>query len=324
VSRLPRVSVVVIFLDAERFIDEAIRSVLDQTYRSWELLLVDDGSSDGSTEIARAHAARSPQVRYLEHEGHENRGMSASRNLGIRHAKGEYLAFLDADDVFLPDKLEQQVALLDAQPAAGMLYGRSQYWFGWTGDPADAGRDTVQPHRIAGDVLLEPPRALTLHVSGRAAVPCPCGVLARREAVLAVGGFEESFRGMYEDQVFYAKMGLHHPVYVSDACLDRYRQHPESTCSVSASAGELLTWRRRYLEWLRDYLVQQQATDPGLWQALRRETWLARDVRFGPRLRRPIRWLDKWRLRFERRLVPAALRRRIWRRRVPGLATFPG
>src|SRR5918994_2063107 len=99
------VSCIVIFLDEERFIEEAIKSVFAQTYENWELLLVDDGSTDGSTQIALRYAERHPgKVRYLEHPGHQNRGMSASRNLGISQAKGEYVALLDADDVWLPHK----------------------------------------------------------------------------------------------------------------------------------------------------------------------------------------------------------------------------
>src|SRR5213593_4271602 len=98
------VSVIMIFLDEEKFILEAIESVFAQTYDNWELLLVDDGSRDASTQIAQRSAEQNPgKVRYLEHEGHQNRGMSTSRNMGIRHAKGNYIAFLDADDVWLPD-----------------------------------------------------------------------------------------------------------------------------------------------------------------------------------------------------------------------------
>src|SRR3712207_221993 len=82
-SPAPRVSVVVIFLDAARFLGEAVASVLGQTYGAWELLLVDDGSTDGSSALARGYAAAQPgRVRYLEHPGHANRGMSAARNLG--------------------------------------------------------------------------------------------------------------------------------------------------------------------------------------------------------------------------------------------------
>src|SRR5918997_3094056 len=140
----PLVSSVMIFLNAEKFIEEAIESVFAQTHDNWELLLVDDGSSDDSSQIALRYAERHPEkVRYLEHPGHRNRGMSASRNLGIRHAKGEYIALLDSDDVWLPHKLQQQVAILDAAPEAGMVYGLSQYWHSWTGKPQDIQRDVV-------------------------------------------------------------------------------------------------------------------------------------------------------------------------------------
>src|SRR5919107_1887161 len=109
-SSRPLVSTVVAFLNGERFIEEAIESVLAQTYDNWELLLVDDGSTDGSTRIALQCAEQYPaKVRYLEHLGHQNCGMSASRNLGVSRAKGQYIAFLDADDVWLPHKLQQQV-----------------------------------------------------------------------------------------------------------------------------------------------------------------------------------------------------------------------
>src|SRR5262245_62219283 len=117
----PRVSVVIIFLDAERFLGEAVDSVFAQTYRDWELLLVDDGSTDGSGAIARQYAeANRNRVRYLAHSQHANRGMSASRNLGVQHAVGEYVAFLDSDDVWLPSILGDQVAILDAQADAAM------------------------------------------------------------------------------------------------------------------------------------------------------------------------------------------------------------
>src|SRR5215467_1200932 len=120
-SNKPLVSVIMIFLDAEKFIQEAIESVFAQTYANWELLLVDDGSTDASSEMALRYAEQYPtKVRYLEHEGHQNRGMSASRNRGINNARGEYIAFLDADDVWLPLKLEQQTAILESQPEAAM------------------------------------------------------------------------------------------------------------------------------------------------------------------------------------------------------------
>ena len=146
-----RVSIVTPFLDARRFIAEAIESVLAQTFGRWELLLVDDGSSDGSTEIARHYAAEYPEkIRYLTHPQRVSRGASAARNLGIRHATGDYLAFLDADDVYLPHKLEDQVKILDHVPDAHVLYAATEYWHGWTGSPADAARDWIwRPRGVA-------------------------------------------------------------------------------------------------------------------------------------------------------------------------------
>ncbi|HEY7913074.1 MAG TPA: glycosyltransferase family A protein, partial [Blastocatellia bacterium] len=140
----PLVSIIVPFLNAERFIDEAIESVFAQVYDNWELLLVDDGSTDDSSGRARKVAQGFPEkVRYFEHEGHQNRGLPASRNLGLKHAKGKYVALLDSDDVWLPQKLEQQVRILESYPEAAMVYGRSEYWRSWTGDDADNDRDCV-------------------------------------------------------------------------------------------------------------------------------------------------------------------------------------
>ncbi len=312
----PLVSVVTIFLNAEAYLEEAIDSVLEQSHRRWELLLVDDGSDDRSSEIARGRAARDPnRIRYLHHPGHENRGMSASRNLGILEAAGAYVAFLDADDVWLPSKLERQLAILASQPDAAMVYGKSEYWYGWTGDPADARRDRVQDHWIEGDVLFQPPSLLTSFLSGRVAVPPPCSVLARREAVREVGGFEEAFRDLYEDQAFYAKICLEYPVFVSDECLERYRQHPESICSAS-SVAEQEEAARRYLNWLSRTIERRAVSDGELRQALNRQIWLAGRPRarlarrLGPQVRRAKRW---W-LKVEDGLLPASLRRRRWTR----------
>jgi glycosyltransferase involved in cell wall biosynthesis len=94
-SDCPLVSAIVIFLNGETYLKEAIESILAQTYGHWELLLVDDGSTDHSMAIAQQYAQQNPgKVRYLEHEGHQNRGMSATRNLGIANSKGEFIAFL--------------------------------------------------------------------------------------------------------------------------------------------------------------------------------------------------------------------------------------
>jgi glycosyltransferase involved in cell wall biosynthesis len=272
----PLISVIMIFFNAERFIQEAIESVLAQTYENWELLLVDDGSTDGSTDFALRYAERyGAQVRYLEHDGHVNRGMSASRNLGICEARGRYIAFLDADDVYLPQKLERQAAILDNQPTVAMVYGASEYWHGWTGSAQDLGRDRKQVLGVPPDTLVRPPMLASLFLRGKAETPCTCGVLVRRDAIERVEGFENSFPGMYEDQVFFFKLCLAEPVYVESGCWDRYRQHPYSTCAVSYAAGEYdpegspNPALEAFLNWLEKYFVEQGITDRELCRALK-------------------------------------------------------
>jgi len=206
VSDGPLVSVIIIFLDARAYFQEAIESVLAQTYPHWELWLVDDGSVDGSIALAQGYAEQYPQrVHYLAHPGRGHRGMSATRNVGLRHARGEYVALLDADDVWLPHKLEQQVAFLEAHPEAGMLYAPTQYWYSWQGAQADQ-PDFVPELGVEPNVLVQPPALLVRFLQQKAKPPGTCSVLMRRTMVERLGGFVESFQGMYEDQAFFSKV----------------------------------------------------------------------------------------------------------------------
>jgi len=306
-QRDPRVSVVMPFLNAQQFIQEAIDSVRAQTYSSWELLLVDDGSSDGSTEIALRYAGQYPrQIRYLVHDGHENRGISASLNRGIHHAAGEYIALLDADDVWLPQKLEQQVVILDSYPEVGMLYGAAQYWYSWTGKPEDRERDCIPQYGVQPNTLLQPPKLLTLFLQGAAPVPCPCSVLLRRKVIGAIT-FEESFRRIFTDQVFYAKVCLKVPVFVSSECWARYRKHPASSCAVVGRTGQLNAARLIFLDWLAKYLTQQGVDDPEIWHALRHKQRRHRHLtlyRLLERARHPVAQIDGLSKLIARRILP--------------------
>ena len=203
----PLISVIMIFLNEEKFLREAIQSVLVQTYENLELILVDDGSIDGSTTIAKRYAQQYPEkIHYLEHPDRANRGMSASRNLGIHNARGAFLTFIDADDVVYPQKLERQLTILCSHPDAALVCGRAQWWYSWTGNPEDATRDFVQVLDVNLDTVVQPPTLLTLFLQDEWA--SLCDVMVRKEAVKAVNGYEESFQGMYEDQAFHAKLCL--------------------------------------------------------------------------------------------------------------------
>jgi glycosyltransferase involved in cell wall biosynthesis len=308
-SDAPRVSCIMIFLNAEPFIREAIQSVFAQTYHDWELLLVDDGSTDGSTAIARYFAQRHPaKVRYFEHPGHQNLGMSASRNLGLANARGRYLGFLDADDVWLPNKLRRQVAVLEAHPDTAMVFSPTEYWYSWTTRREEREHDFRSALGVPAGIVIEPPGLLKQWFQdGGATIPGICSVLARRDAMGGVGGFETSFRGTYEDQVFLLKMFLKHRVIAIDECLDRYRQHPGSCCARAIQDGEYHPSRphparRRFLEWLAEYFSAEGVQDPDILDGLNRA-------------RRPYRgWYRLvWPVERELRRVARIARRRLKR-----------
>jgi glycosyltransferase involved in cell wall biosynthesis len=251
----PRVSVIIIFFNAQQYLDDAIQSVLAQDFQDTELLLVDDGSADGSTAIALGYAQRFPcQIRYLEHVAHMNRGMSASRNLGIRAARGEFIAFIDADDVWETPKLSEQVAIMDAHQEVGMVCGAVRYWMSWAGK-----ENRILLTGARQDSVISPPEAaVTTYPLGSAYAPCPSDLLLRRELVNSVGGFEEHFIGhyqMYEDQAFLAKLYLEAPVYFSSKVWLNYRQHPDSCVAVVKRDGRYEEVRLFFLEWFEAYLA---------------------------------------------------------------------
>ncbi len=269
----PWVSAIAIFLNEENFLAEAIESVLAQTYSNWELLLVDDGSTDGSTAIAKNYAAQYPdKIRYLEHPNHENRGMSASRNLGLSKARGKYISPLDGDDVWMPQKLEQQVAILEAHPKAAMVFAPLLIWYSWTGKPEDRDRD--HPYGIAKegglhpfhDTLVLPPKMLSLFL--RYDYLVPGGVLARTDIIRAVGGGEDSFRGSFEDAIVHVKVCLKYPVYVKSEPWYKYRIHPDSCEREVIKAGKAEETKLIYLNWVEQYFIQQQIKNSEVWQAL--------------------------------------------------------
>lgn len=117
---MPAVSIIIPSYNRMAILPKAIDSVLAQGFTDWELLVVDDGSTDETERVVSEYATRHPAIRYLRQE---NKKQAAARNHGIREARGKYLAFLDSDDEWLPGKLERQVALLDGDAELGMVYG---------------------------------------------------------------------------------------------------------------------------------------------------------------------------------------------------------
>jgi glycosyltransferase involved in cell wall biosynthesis len=300
ISDQPLVSIIIIFLNAEDFIEEAIASIMAQTYRHWEILLIDDGSSDCSTKIAQELVQQPPhQFAYWSHEDHLNRGMSASRNLGIVHAKGEYIAFLNADDVWLPDKLEQQVQILQRHPEAAMVYGPWQYWYSWIDKTPGKTIDIMQPMGPLLDQVIQPPQLMIPLLESRWA-PIPSGILVRTDVTRQVGGFEDAFRGHMEDHVFWSKIFLSFPVFVSSECWYRYRQHPNSATARRYKEGKCAPLRLTFYTWLKGYFRKINFQDRKIWALFYTEVWsnyyaiVSRKLYLRPILQPVTRFIKKW------------------------------
>ena len=263
----PRVSVVMIFFNGEAFLAEAIESVRAQTFADWEFLLVDDGSGPAATAIAKDYAARYPEkIRYLDHPDHANRGMSASRNLGIRHARGEFIAFLDADDIWLPSKLAEHVSLLDKYQDVGMVCGATVYWHSWSG-----GNDRIDQTGHKQDVVIYPPDPVpAVFPLGTAAPPSMSDIVLRATIIRELSGFEEQFTGHYESRAFLSKVYLSTPVYFSSAVSNKYRQHPASCVQTAFREGTHVQNRLDFLEWFEKYLQIKGQVDPRVAQSLQR------------------------------------------------------
>ena len=263
------VSVVIPFLNGERFFDEAIESVMQQTYPNWEVLLVDDGSTDASTAKALRLAETDPaRFRYFAHPDHRNRGVAASRNLAMRNARGQFITFLDIDDVWFPTKLEKQADILKRHPEVVMVHGPLYFWYGWTGRAEDKAEEFMSAVYARADVVIEPPAALERQVRTSDGLPGTCSFLMRRRVIDDGIWHDEEFR-MYEDEIFFSKIALRYPMYFMRECLDRYRQHSGSASAHAIRDGTYVMGkpnpsRQRYLLWLKQYLGQSGTGNPHL------------------------------------------------------------
>lgn len=224
------------------YVGEAIESILQQeTSRVWQLLFVDDGSTDATLAIAEQYAERLPdRVQVFVHEGNANRGISASRNLALQHARGRVVAFLDSDDVWLPHHLETMTTLLDSMPHVAMVYAEAERWVDvdrpfdetWA-RAATWGSNYLPPLVPPGETsgLLPPGKLINWFVENESFVPCICTVLVRTEIARNLHGFCDTFRGLYDDQVFHAKVSRRYWVYALNSCVARYRQRDSSCCA---------------------------------------------------------------------------------------------
>lgn len=122
----PLVSIIVPCYNQAQYLDECLQSVLDQTYKNWECIIINDGSPDDTEAVALEWCKKDERFIYLKQS---NKGVSQARNLGIKNASGNFIQFIDGDDTLQPDKIKKQYLFLESNPQVDIVYGSSRYFF---------------------------------------------------------------------------------------------------------------------------------------------------------------------------------------------------
>lgn len=242
--RAPFISICIPAYRAERFLAETLESVRAQTFADWELIVTEDGSRDRTEELTRAFAATvSQSVRYTRHD--PNRGLPATRNAGIAEARGEWIALLDADDLWEPEHLAS-LAKAAEQTGAELVHAGSVLF------DSDTGRE-LEVRAPSARRVAEFPRSLFFNAYSVQ----PASVLLRRELWARVGGFNPEYRYVEDREMWMrcARAGAKFHYTGKNTC--RYRKHGAALSTHAAEMAEAgaavfeqhLDWEEIPKEW---------------------------------------------------------------------------
>jgi len=237
------VSVVIPCYNHAHFLAEAIDSVMAQTWRDFEIIVVDDGSTDNTFQVASQYGS----VRYVHQQ---NQGLSASRNTGLRHSKGDYLVFLDADDRLLPSALETGLHYLKTYQKCAFVAGRCQF-VARDGTPlSDSSPASADANKAAYPALLRDTFIWN-----------PASVMYRRRVFESLSPFNVSLNAA-EDWDLYLRIAREHPIYSYDSVIVEYRQHAANMSRNAALMLEatytVLHSQRRYIKSHPEYKMAYQ------------------------------------------------------------------
>lgn len=211
---MPKVDIIIPAYNAARYLPAAIESVIGQTYEDWRILLIDDGSTDDTAEVVAPYVARlDEKMKYIRQA---NAGLPAARNTAIRNSSAEYLALLDADDVWLPHRLAESVACMDRSPSIGLSYG-----FNSRIDQTGAVIDTFDARQKNSEGRIAPYIYMR-----RVQLNCPT-ITFRRSCVDDVGPFDETMRAT-EDRDMWFRIALKYDVACVPKVLAYYRVSPNA------------------------------------------------------------------------------------------------
>ncbi|MBI3965529.1 MAG: glycosyltransferase [Chloroflexi bacterium] len=246
-SKPPKVSINLCCYNSERFLEETLQSVFAQTLEDWELVIVDDGSTDATGQIVTKHVGAGRRIRY---HYQPNAGLGAARNRALGLSEGSFIAFIDHDDLWLPTKLAKQVALFEARPELGLVYC----------DCFVEDLGASEQHRISNLQKLHRGSIFEALLE-RNFIPLLTAMI-RREALDDVGGFR--LLRLVEDHELFLRVAAKFPVDFVEEPLARYRFHSgQASRSWKAELDETLV---TYRFWLNS----ERRRDPNVRRAIRR------------------------------------------------------
>lgn len=247
----PLVSVVIPAYNCARHLENAVQSVLRQTYRAFELFIVDDGSSDETLKIARRLATVDPsRIAVLQHPDHRNHGVAETRNLALASAEGRYVAFLDADDQWTSNKLAAQVAFMEEHPETGLSYTQARIV------RDDEGSRFIPGVEVLGNHPPSDPHQALIGIIMLSVNYVFSTVMARAECIREVGGFPEKLPYQSEDRLMVAKIASDHRIRMLPEVLCEYLAHG-ANYSVGVVKGGIapaifFDMRVHIVRWLHD------------------------------------------------------------------------
>ncbi len=211
------ISVVIPVYHSEKWILDTIDSVLKQSYQNFEIVIVDDGSSDNTKNVIES--IDDSRIKYIYQN---NAGPSSARNNGIRHSQGEYIAFLDSDDLWKPDKLLKQLECFDSNPDLGIVSAWSEY----TTPSNKLLYPKITPIKNSAEYL----KALLLFPFFKSELPWTSCMMIKKECFEKAGYFDESMISK-EDWDMWFRIALHYEFKCLDEVLARRKQHEQSLMS---------------------------------------------------------------------------------------------
>jgi len=212
---MPRVSVVITSYNRAQFLPECLESVLSQTFRDFEVLVIDDGSTDNTPDLMRSYG---PPVRYIRQM---NQGVVAAYNKGIELASGEYVAFLDSDDAFMPYALQMGVEIFDKHPEVGLSHGQA-----YLVDNEGNMIGLKIPYRSKGSFVRSGKEEIKSLIMGNYITGST--TMVRRRCFGVVGLFDNTFCYGSEDFEMWIRLTKKHDVAYIDKPLAKYRVHAQS------------------------------------------------------------------------------------------------